>query len=304
MKYRYYICDVFTDRRFGGNQLAVLPEARGLSDERMQQIAREFNFSESTFVLPSTAHTRKVRIFTPSTEVPFAGHPNVGTAFVLATTGAFGEIGEDGGPVDVVFEEKAGLVPIAIRRSAAGSIACELTAPRTLSVGKTVAVETLAAAVSLSPEDVVTTTHPPQEASVGLPFLFAELSSRAALKRARTHMGGIDALVAQGITPDVHLYTRSADEFDLRARMFAPLDGVPEDPATGSANCALVALLTHYKEESSGTFGWRIAQGVEMGRPSVLEARTEKKNGAVVRTWIGGTSVLVSEGWIEVDDAS
>src|SRR4026209_3033075 len=112
MRSRYSICDVFTDTRFGGNQLAVLPEASGLSDRQMQQIAREFNFSESTFVFPAEAgHTRKVRIFTPSTEIPFAGHPNVGTAFVLATTGGFGPIEES---VTVTFEEKAGLVPISI----------------------------------------------------------------------------------------------------------------------------------------------------------------------------------------------
>src|SRR5436305_9160263 len=110
MRYRYFICDVFTDTRFGGNQLAVLPEAQGLSDRRMQQIAREFNFSESTFVFPPEAgHTRKVRIFTPSIEVPFAGHPNVGTAFVLATAGELGPLGPE---TTVTFEEKAGLVPI------------------------------------------------------------------------------------------------------------------------------------------------------------------------------------------------
>ena len=102
------------------------------------------------------------------------------------------------------------------------------------------------------------------------------------------------------MTPDVHLYIRSADEFDLRARMFAPLDGVPEDPATGSANCALAGLLSHYDRAADGRFRWRIAQGVEMGRPSVLEARAEKKEGIVVETRIGGSSVLVGEGFLEV----
>src|SRR6185369_1320745 len=192
MSYRYFMCDVFTDRRFGGNQLAVLPEAEGLSDQQMQQIAREFNFSESTFVLPAEqGHTRRGRIFTPTMEVPFAAHPNVGTAF-------------------------------------------------------------------------------------GLPFVIAEVKDRAALERARANMAGADAILAAGVTPDIHLYIRSADEFDLRARMFAPLDGVPEDPATGSANCALVGLLSHNEERADGSFRWRIAQGVEMKRPSVLEARTEK----------------------------
>jgi trans-2,3-dihydro-3-hydroxyanthranilate isomerase len=297
-RYRYFLCDVFTDTRFGGNQLAVLPEAGGLSDRQMQQIAREFNFSESTFVFPPEAgHTRKVRIFTPTTEVPFAGHPNVGTAFVLATAGEFGPIGDS---ITVTFEEKAGLVPISIRKRD-GRIWCELSAPQRLSLGKSFSAETLAAAVSLAPGDLVTQTHPPQVASVGLPFLMAEVKDRAALERARTNMPGVEAIAAQGVMPDIHLYTRSGDEFDVRARMFAPLDGVPEDPATGSANCALAAMLAHYKPERDGSFRWRIAQGVEMGRPSVLEARTEKRNGEVTGTWIGGASVLVSEGFIEVD---
>jgi trans-2,3-dihydro-3-hydroxyanthranilate isomerase len=300
MRYRYYICDVFTDTRFGGNQLAVLPEAQGLSDRKMQQIAREFNFAESTFVFPPEAgHTRKVRIFTPSTEVPFAGHPNVGTAFVLATAGEFGPIESS---IAVTFEEKAGLVPITIQRREGDRLWCELSAPQRLSLGKTISAQSLARAVSLTPDDIVTRTHPPQVASVGLPFLMTELKDRAALQRARVNMDGLDALVAEGVTPDVHLYVRSGDDFDIRARMFAPLDGVPEDPATGSANCALAGLLSHHEKKTDGSFHWRIAQGVEMGRPSVLEARTEKKDGTVVQVWIGGASVLVSEGTIEAGD--
>jgi trans-2,3-dihydro-3-hydroxyanthranilate isomerase len=155
--------------------------------------------------------------------------------------------------------------------------------------------------VSLEPDDIVTKTHSPQVASVGLPFLLAELTDRAALERARVVMDGLDSLVAAGVTPDVLLYVHSEDDFDIRARMFAPLDGVPEDPATGSANCALAGLLGHYSEVASGSFHWRIAQGVEMGRSSVLEARSEKSEGTVVATWIGGASVLVGEGFIEID---
>jgi trans-2,3-dihydro-3-hydroxyanthranilate isomerase len=299
MGYRYYICDVFTDTRFGGNQLAVLPDARGLSAARMQQIAREFNFSETTFVLPPEAgHTRRVRIFTPRMEIPFAGHPNVGTAFALAGAG---ELGPMNPPITITFEELAGVVPVTVHRREGGLIRCELSAPERLSLGATVSVEALAGAVSLSAGDVVTRTHPPQVTSVGLPFLIAELRDRAALERARPAAADLEALVALGVTPDVHLYVRSGDEFDLRARMFAPLDGVPEDPATGSANCALAALLARHDEARDGTYRWRIAQGVEMGRPSVLEASAEKRAGEVVDARIGGTSVLVSEGVIEVD---
>ncbi|HEU5246951.1 MAG TPA: PhzF family phenazine biosynthesis protein [Candidatus Udaeobacter sp.] len=299
MKYRYYICDVFTDTRFGGNQLAVLPQADGLSAQQMQQIAREFNFSETTFVLPAKAgHTRHVRIFTPAREIPFAGHPNVGTAFVLASIGEFGEMKSS---LTLTFEEEAGLVSVAIHESEGKIASCELTAPQSLSFGKTLPVQLVAAAISVDVKDVVTNTHGPQVTSVGLPFVMVELRDRSVLERARISMSGFEALVAQDIMPDVYLYIQASDGFDIRARMFAPLSGVPEDPATGSANCALAGLLAHYSPQPNGSFSWRIAQGVEMGRPSTLIARAEKVDGVVQTTRIGGASILVSEGVIYLD---
>lgn len=299
MKYKYYICDVFTETRFGGNPLAVLPNAEGLSTEQMQKITTEFNFSESTFVFPAEqGNTRKVRIFTPTIEVPFAGHPNVGTAFTLATIGELGDIANSS---EIVFEEKAGLVPITIHNETNKAIWSELKAPEKLSISSKVTVELIAEALSLSPEDIVTDTHPPQVASVGLPFLIVELRSREALENARINIATLDKLVEQGITPDIHLYFKSNDDFDIRARMFAPLDGVPEDPATGSANCALVGMLSHYAAEADAVFSWRIAQGVEMGRESVLEARASKQSNVVTGVWIAGRCVMVAEGFITVD---
>ena len=302
MRYRFVFCDVFTDRLFGGNPLAVLPDARGLSSRRMQQIAREFNFSESTFVLPAEAgHTRRVRIFTPTKEIPFAGHPNVGTAFVLAATG---ELGDPGDSFEVTFEENAGLVPVAISKRDGGAIVCELTAPEPLTLGEPLPVAEVAAALSLRPQDVETRAHPPRTASVGLPFVMAQLVDRGALERARSHVGALEALAARGVIPDVLFYVRcekGRDEFDVRARMFAPLDGVPEDPATGSANTALAALLASLDPKPDGELRYRIAQGVEMGRPSVLEVSAEKRDGEVVEARVAGTSVLVSEGEIEAD---
>ncbi|HEY7635525.1 MAG TPA: PhzF family phenazine biosynthesis protein [Gemmatimonadales bacterium] len=297
--YRFYTCDVFTGTRFGGNQLAVLPQADGLSDREMQQIAREFNFSETTFVFPSQPpHARRVRIFTPTKELPFAGHPNVGTAFVLASTGELGSI--DSG-ASISFEEKAGPVAITIQRRQGGAIGCELLAPERLSLGQSLTPAAVAAAVSLPADAIVTTPHAPQVVSVGLPFVLAQLRDRAALERARPNVPALDPLMKQGAPPDILLYVHSADEFDVRARMFAPMDGVPEDPATGSANCALAGLLAHNAPARDGTFHWRIAQGIEMGRPSLLEASADKRDGAVVATRIGGTCVLVSEGRLEVD---
>jgi trans-2,3-dihydro-3-hydroxyanthranilate isomerase len=298
-KFKYYICDVFTDQRFGGNQLAVLPDARGLNSTQMQQIAREFNFSESTFVLPpEKGHTRKVQIFTPSREVPFAGHPNIGTAFVLATCS---ELEEFDNSTDLVFEEKAGLVGISIRRCDEGKVSCELKAPQSLSLGEVLPVGIVADAVSLSESDINTDTHPPMLASVGLPFVMVELRDRSVLEKASINADGFEQIAALGVMPDIHLYVQSHDEFDIRARMFAPHDGVPEDPATGSANCALAGLLGHFHPSDTGMFDWQIAQGVEMSRPSLLKARVEKLNGKVLSTWIGGNSVLVSEGYIYVD---
>ncbi len=299
MKYRYYICDVFTETRFGGNQLAVLPQADGLGTELMQQIAREFNFSETSFVFPAKAgHTRHVRIFTPAREIPFAGHPNIGTAFVLA---AIGELGEIKSSATVIFEEEAGLVSITIDEAGGKISSCELTAPQTLSLGKTLPVELVATAISVDAKEIVTKTHGPQIASVGLPFIMVELKDRSVLERTRINMSGFEAIKAQGIMPDIYFYTRANGDFDIRARMFAPLSGVAEDPATGSANCALAGLLAHYDEKADGDFTWRIAQGVEMGRPSRLIARAEKRDGVVRTTRIGGPSVMVSEGVLQLD---
>lgn len=299
MRYPFYTCDVFTDTRFGGNQLAVFPRALGLTDGQMQQIAREFNLAETAFVFPpEVGHTRKVRIFTPACEVPFAGHPNVGTAAMLAAHGEFGAVGQSHA---VTFEEQAGLVPITIERRPGGRFHCELRAPERLSLGATVPVAAVAAAASLSEAEIVTTTHQPQAGSVGLGFLVAELRDRQALARARPNVAALDRLAsAEFGQPYLHLYTHAGDGFDLRTRQFSSSDSLLEDPATGSANAALAGLLAHYDRSVSAEFRWRIAQGVEMGRPSVLEARAEKQNGQVVNVWIGGEVVGVTEGFLEI----
>ena len=296
-EYVYHTCDVFTRAAFGGNPLAVLPDARGLDTQAMQRIAREFNYSETTFVLPAEAGgTRRVRIFTPAREVPFAGHPNIGTAFVLAELGAI-ELTEGAGAV--VFEEEAGAVPLRIERDADGRTFCELTAPEPLSLGPEVPVDALAAATGLAPDAIVTDTHPPRVASVGLSFVMAEVASRRALAAASAGVDAMRALRAEGITPDIHLYTRDAGGFDLQVRMFAPLDGVPEDPATGSANAALVALLAKLGAGVSGEGRWRIAQGVDMGRPSELFGRVSGEgDGAVVH--MGGDSVRMFDGSLRI----
>jgi len=302
VKYRYYTCDVFTETRFGGNPLAVLPNAEGLSDDQMQQITREFNYSETSFVFPPEAgQTKKVRIFTPAQEIPFAGHPNIGTAFVLASTGELGDIPS----LSVVtFEEQAGLVPISVQQANGKITSCELKAPQQVSFGEAVSVQLIASAASLTEEDILTTAHEPQLVSVGLPFAFVELKDYAALERARANNAGFAELLRILDKPErasVYLYIRTTGDLDVRARMFAPLSGVPEDPATGSASCAVAGLLAHLDRKVSGEFAYRIAQGVEMGRPSALLARADKKDGRVTATWVGGSCVMVSEGFLHID---
>ena len=162
---------------------------------------------------------------------------------MLASIGEFGEIKSS---LTVTFEEEAGLVSVSIQESDGKIASCELTAPQSLSFGKTLPVQLVAAAISIDDKEIVTKTHGPQVASVGLPFIMVELRDRSVLERARISMSGFEALAAEDVMPDVYLYTRGSDDFDIRARMFAPLSGVPEDPATGSANCALAGLLAHY----------------------------------------------------------
>jgi trans-2,3-dihydro-3-hydroxyanthranilate isomerase len=287
--------DVFADRRFGGNPLAVVLDGQELTTAQMQSIAAEFNLSETTFVLPpkDPVHTAEVRIFTPKAELPFAGHPNVGTAFVLAARGASGD--------RLVFEEKAGLVPLDLLKDGGSVVGARLTAPQPLSRGREVGRDVIAAACSLAAEDIETRNHPPCVASCGTAFIFAELNSRRALESAQPRPEIFSKhFPVEGAT-GIHLYCLDgAAGIDIRARMFAPLHGVPEDPATGSANVALAGLLASLRPEPELSLGLRIAQGVEMGRPSLLDASAEKRGGRVVETRIGGRCVLVMSGTIEI----
>ena len=239
---RYVTVDVFTDRRYAGNPLAVVLDAEGLSDDQMQAIATEFNYSETTFVLPPAdrAHSARVRIYTPTTEVPFAGHPNVGTAVVLAREWvAAGQAL----PERFVFEEAAGLVPVALWQHGAEVTGAELTAPAPLACTATVTAAEAAECLALSPDEVVVTTHAPTVASVGLAFLIVEVASREALARSHGDLAVHQRVLKPVHAEGVYAYVRAKGQTDLDARMFAPLDKVPEDPATGSATVAALALL-------------------------------------------------------------
>lgn len=302
--YTFHTLDVFTDRRFGGNPLAVLTDARGLTDDQMIWITREFNLSETVFVLPATdrAHTRRLRIFTPGRELPFAGHPTVGTAFLLAATGMIPTVD---GENHIVFDEGVGAVPVMIRAERGSPVSARLTtagAPE-FRDGAPSAAE-IAAMLSLGVADVAVGEFAPQFVSCGVPFLLAPLASRDAVSRARLDRAVFERVLANAWSKEVFLFDASAaagtNNGAVRARMFAPDLGIGEDPATGSAAACLAAYLATRTANSDALLRWTVEQGFEMGRPSVLELSAEKSGAQVTAVHVGGKSVLVSEGIIQV----
>jgi trans-2,3-dihydro-3-hydroxyanthranilate isomerase len=282
--YPFVTVDVFTNQRFGGNPLAIFTEAEGLSSAQMQALAREMNLSETTFVLAPAdpANAAHVRIFTPTSEMPFAGHPMVGTGWWLAQQGraVYGKL---------TIEVAAGLVEVSVTAQGA-----TIQAPKALSVGPTFSTDAIAPCLSLDPADILTRATPPVLADVGARFVFVEVTADA-LARAAPDASAYRRLVETEASLDnalmIHLFARSGPA--LRTRMFAPLDGILEDPATGSANAALAALLLHLDGGASATFD--IVQGVEMGRPSRLEANAWRTVDGV-RASVGGGCVPVLRG--------
>ncbi len=293
--------DVFTSTRFGGNPLAVFPNARGLTAGDMQSIAAEFNLSETTFVLPpdNPQNHARVRIFTPKFEMPFAGHPNVGTGFVLACQ-------DPDPPEHYTFEEIAGLVRVHVLRDAEKAVVgARISAPRSLTISTAIPTEVVAACVGLSLDDFLTDSHTPLVASVGTPFVIAEVASLAALARAEPVVAAFrdaaDRFPGMELRFAVHLYVRrDGDATKLRTRMFAPLGGVTEDPATGSANAALSALLTSLAPGEDVALHFEIEQGIEMDRPSLLIGGARKTAEGAVLATIAGNCLPVMRGTLEL----
>jgi trans-2,3-dihydro-3-hydroxyanthranilate isomerase len=291
-RYKFYTCDVFTTQRFGGNQLAVLPDARGLSDATLQAIAREFNFSETTFVLPpqDARSTARVRIFTPGYEMPFAGHPTVGTAFVLATIGVV--------PADlteIVFEEGVGPVPVTIARSGGAIERCTLTTARLPEQGPPApAREQLARMLQLSASDVL---EGAECWSCGVPFLVVPLAHDDALARCALDLSIWRSTLADYATSNVYAVTR-LDDATWKVRMFAPTAGIIEDPATGAAAAAFAGWL----QPRSAATQFKLLQGEFVGRPSEITLTLERAGqqaASLSRVRVGGASVMVSEGTLE-----
>lgn len=293
-KLPFFTADVFTDQRFGGNPLAVVMGGEALDSATMQAVAAEFNLSETTFVLPAAdpANTARVRIFNRTAEMAFAGHPMVGTAFVLA--------GLRPDLTDATFEIPAGIVRVRIERDIEGApVAATIAAPQPLSIGETIAIDVIAQVLRLDAGDVVTSTHPPIVASNGNPYVIAELTSDA-LARCAPDLAAFRAALAAhpqlGNRFSVHVYCKEGRT--LHARMFAPLAGTWEDPATGSANAPLACLLLSL-EPGSAEAAFLIHQGVEMGRPSLLHVEARRSPEGIVAT-LRGTCVSVMAGEISV----
>ena len=276
---KYLVYDVFTDKPFGGNQLVVFPDARDIPEHLLQDIAAEFNFSEVTFVYPpkDKANTARLRIFTPTTEVDFAGHPTIGTAIALYDLGY---------PSDMVLELGVGPIPCQIERDEAS-----FTARQALEIVSEIPSDLAAKALSIAEDQIITTTHRPIQASLGLPFVFVELKSEEALSSCQPHIETIRQgaiLYPAGLDFAIFTYVRNGK--NVKARMFAPLDNIPEDPATGSASATLAALLS---QTLNTPIFLDITQGVDMGRPSQISVITQLEPWSVT---VKGKAVKTMEG--------
>ncbi len=280
----YLVYDVFTKDAFGGNPLAVIPNAEGLAEDQLQKIAREFNFSETTFVFPRETEgtDARVRIFTPTRELAFAGHPTVGTAIALADMNRAGEL--------MVLELGVGPIHVAVSGGRA-----RFTTRVPLETAPAPDVPQIAACLGLPEASIQTDAHPAEFAGLGTDFVLTELVDRAALDAATPQLDGFRAAATDPGRLALFLYVRDGQR--IEARMFAPLGGILEDPATGSASAALAAYLGRLDGRSQK---FEISQGVKMGRPSQISAEVTVEDGQPVEVAIAGYAVRVMEGRLTV----
>lgn len=303
MSRRYAVLDVFTDKALTGNPLAVVLEAEGLTDDQMAAIAGEFNLSETVFVLPSDhpAHSARIRIFTPRMELPFAGHPTVGTAVLLTQE----RHGRDGGSHDavVVLEELIGQVRCGVRTEDASVGRAVFDCPK-VPVGGPPARDrdSIAAALGISPSDIGFENHKPAIFDGGLPYTFVPVRNLDALARIEPELSLWERGFGDGHQSDCYAYCRETHQngHHFAARMFAPFFGIPEDPATGSAVAGFAGVIAHFDVPRAGGHQYKIEQGFEMGRPSVIELEIDIEDKKIDSMRIGGHAVIVAEGTLEV----
>ena len=295
MRRRFVTLDVFTDRPFTGNPLAVVVDSEDLDQSAMQAIAREFNLAETVFVFPPAdiKHAAKLRIFTPAAELPFAGHPTVGTAVL---------IGRGEGARDIVLEENVGPVrcrvdTIDARRGRASFVVPKLPQD----VGRAAAIADIAVALNIAPADIGFDNFQPARWSAGVPFTFVPVRGREAISRAHPDPSRFDAVFGDNDPGKAYLFCAETVDTgnDFHARMFAPGLGIPEDPATGAAVAAFAGLLAVTRAPPDGEHTFHIEQGYEMGRPSLIELTPTIRGGALRAATIAGGAVQISEGTIE-----
>ncbi|MBO6511836.1 MAG: PhzF family phenazine biosynthesis protein [Roseibium sp.] len=299
MSRRYAILDVFTNKSLAGNPLAVVLDSEGLSDEQMQKIAGEFNLSETVFVFPpeNPGQSASMRIFTPKVELPFAGHPTVGTA-ILTAMERFGDVSGEQDSV-VVLKQKIGAVRCAVILRENAAAFAEFDVPKLPeSAGPTHNVELIAAALDLEPSDIGFENHAPSRFQVGPPFNFVPVRDLDALARAKPVPAMWKAGFGKDDHNDAYVYCRETRSHDsaFHARLFAPEMGIPEDPATGSAAAAFAGVVHFYDGLTEGTHHIRIEQGFEMGRPSLIDLEIDILHNSMHAVRIGGQATLVARG--------
>jgi trans-2,3-dihydro-3-hydroxyanthranilate isomerase len=288
MRVPFCIVDVFAEEKWAGNQLAVVHDAADLEGEAMQRIARETNFSETTFVTGERDGGFEVRIFTPSAEIPFAGHPTLGTAWVLRHE-LLPELRDH-----LVLQLGIGAVPVRFEQESEAEVAW--MSPGAPELGRTLEAAPLAEVLDVEADDL----HPDlpvREARIGIPFTLVPLRRLDAVRKARFRLERYEALEKKDVPPMFFVFCIEAEDSrnQIHARMFAPSAGVPEDPATGSANACLAAYLLEHQVLGEGPVRVRVEQGVEMGRPSLLRLRASREGGAV-RVEVGGRVFLSARG--------
>jgi trans-2,3-dihydro-3-hydroxyanthranilate isomerase len=302
MKRRFATLDVFTEEPLTGNPLAVVRDCAGLDGARMQAIAREFNLSETVFLLPPVdpINTARLRIFTPTRELPFAGHPTIGAAILIGLTDAPGMIAAQ--DILIVLEEEVGVISCTVGRSRGRAPRARFTLPRLPKpAGIAGTALAIAEALGLAEDDIGFDKHAPCVFSAGNPFCFVPIASQAAIARAAPDLAAWPAAFGHMERGAAYLYTRGGERpgSHFHARMFAPGLGISEDPATGSAVAAFAGVLMDAEKPADGAPVFVIEQGFEMGRPSIITLALDIVQGRLMEATIGGQAVLLQEGTID-----
>ena len=301
-KLRYHIVDVFTDRAFGGNPLAVFTNGRGIRPELMQAIAKELNLSETTFVLPpeDSENDYRVRIFTPGAELPMAGHPTVGTSFILAREHMI-PLGEE--EVTIKLEEGVGPIPVTLTFKEGAPDLIWMRQPLPKFGPRFKDPQLIAEMLSIEP-DAIESAWPIEAVSCGVPFLFVPLKSLAAMRAIRFRLDVWERILGDFGVSEVFVFTKETElaGSSVHSRMFAPALGVWEDPATGGASGPLGCYLVRHKvfgESKDSEF--TSEQGIEMGRPSIIKIIIEHEAGEIRGVRVGGQCRFMGEGYLEVE---